>query len=107
MDLEPAIAQWEPVSRYPSSDIDLAFVVDDDVTADDVRGAIAGAAGPLLVDLDLFDVYRGPGIPAGQRSLAFRIRLQAADHTLTDAEVAAVRDAIVAAAAAAGASLRA
>ena len=105
--LEPAIPQWEPVSRYPSSDIDLAFVIDDDVTADDLRAAIAGAAGALLVDLDLFDVYRGPGIPAGQRSLAFRIRLQAADHTLTDAEVAAVRDAIIAAAAAKGASLRA
>ena len=106
LDLEPAIPQWEPVSRYPSSDIDLAFVVDDDVTADDLRAAIAGAAGALLVDLDLFDVYRGPGIPAGQRSLAFRIRLQAADHTLTDAEVAAVRDAIIAAAAGAGATLR-
>ena len=105
--LEPAIAQWVPVSRYPSSDIDLAFVVDDDVTADDLRAAIAGAAGPLLVDLDLFDVYRGPGIPTGQRSLAFRIRLQAADHTLTDAEVAAVRDAIIAAAATTGATLRA
>ena len=107
LDLEPAIPQWEPVSRYPSSDIDLAFVVDDDVTADDLRAAIAGAAGALLVDLDLFDVYRGPGIPAGQRSLAFRIRLQAADHTLTDAEVAAVREAIIAAAAATGATLRA
>ena len=82
-------------------------MVDDDVTADDLRAAIAGAAGDLLVDLDLFDVYRGPGIPAGQRSLAFRLRLQAADRTLTDAEVAAVREAIIAAAAATGATLRA
>ena len=107
LDLEPAIPQWEPVSRYPSSDIDLAFVVDDGVTADDLRAAVAGAAGPLLVDVDLFDVYRGPGIPAGHRSLAFRVRLQAADHTLTDAEVAAVREAIIATAAASGATLRA
>ena len=68
---------------------------------------IARAAGDLLVDLDLFDVYRGPGIPAGQRSLAYRLRLQAADRTLTDAEVAAVRDAIIAAAATKGATLRA
>ena len=88
--LEPAIAQWRPVSRFPSSDIDLAFVV-----ARRRPGrrrsarAIAGAAGELLADLELFDVYRGPGIDAGQRSLAFRLRLQAADHTLTDAEVAA------------------
>jgi phenylalanyl-tRNA synthetase beta chain len=104
--LEPAIPQWEPVSRYPSSDIDLAFVVGDDVTADDLRAAIATAAGARLADLDLFDVYRGPGIPAGQRSLAFRVRLQAVDHTLTDAEVAAIRDAIIGSAADRGATLR-
>jgi phenylalanyl-tRNA synthetase beta chain len=107
LNLEPAIPQWQPVSRYPSSDIDLAFIVDDDVTADDLRTAIAGAAGPLLIDVDLFDVYRGPGIPAAHRSLAFRIRLQAADHTLTDAEVATVREAIIAVAAEKGATLRA
>jgi phenylalanyl-tRNA synthetase beta chain len=107
LNLEPVIPQWQPVSRYPSSDIDLAFVVGEQVTADDLRAVIAGAAGPLLIDLDLFDVYRGPGIPAGQRSLAFRIRLQAADHTLTDAEVAAVRETIVAAATAKDATLRA
>jgi phenylalanyl-tRNA synthetase beta chain len=106
LNLEPAIPQWQPVSRYPSSDIDLAFIVDDDTTADDLRTAIAGAAGPLLIDVDLFDVYRGAGIPAGHRSLAFRIRLQAADHTLTDAEAATVREAIIAAAAAKGATLR-
>jgi phenylalanyl-tRNA synthetase beta chain len=106
LNLEPAIPQWQPVSRYPSSDIDLAFIVDDDTTADDLRTAIAGAAGPLLIDVDLFDVYRGAGIPAGHRSLAFRIRLQAADHTLTDAEAATVREVIIAAAAAKGATLR-
>jgi len=107
LNLEPAIPQWKPVSRYPSSDIDLAFIVDDEVTADDLRTAIAGAAGSLLIDVELFDVYRGPGIPAAHRSLAFRIRLQAADHTLTDAEVATVREAIIAVAAEKGATLRA
>ena len=47
--------------------------------------------GALLVGLDLFDVYRGPGVDAGSRSLAYRLRFQAADRTLTDAEVADVR----------------
>ena len=104
--LEPAIPQWQPVSRYPSSDIDLAFVVGEDVTAENLRSSISAAAGELLVDVDLFDVYRGPGIPDGHRSLAFRIRLQAPDHTLTDAEVASVREAIITAASARGAALR-
>ncbi|HEX6786239.1 MAG TPA: phenylalanine--tRNA ligase subunit beta, partial [Acidimicrobiales bacterium] len=107
LNLEPAKPQWQPVSRYPSSDIDLAFIVDDEVTADDLRTAIAGAAGPLLIDVDLFDIYRGPGLPVAHRSLAFRIRLQAANHTLTDAEVATVREAIIAVAAEKGATLRA
>jgi phenylalanyl-tRNA synthetase beta chain len=105
--LEPVIPQWVQVSRFPSSDIDLAFVVTDDVAAQDLLAAIAGAAGELLADVELFDVYRGAGIEAGRRSLAFRLRLQAADHTLTDAEVAEVRDRVIAAASALGAVLRA
>jgi phenylalanyl-tRNA synthetase beta chain len=104
--MEPPIAQWRPVSRFPSSDIDLAFVVADEVPAVTVRRAIAGAAGELLAELELFDVYCGPGIDAGRRSLAFRLRLQAPDRTLTDAEVARVRDRAIEAAAALGAELR-
>jgi phenylalanyl-tRNA synthetase beta chain len=49
------------------------------------------AGGDLLVDLELFDVYRGAGLAPGSRSLAYRLRLQAADRTLTDAEVGEVR----------------
>jgi phenylalanyl-tRNA synthetase beta chain len=106
LDIEPVIPQWHPVSRYPSSDIDLAFVVPDDVTAATVRAALAGAAPHLIVDLELFDVYRGAGIEAGRRSLAYRLRLQAADRTLTDAEVGAVRDQAIAAVVGLGATLR-
>jgi phenylalanyl-tRNA synthetase beta chain len=51
-------------------------------------------------------VYRGSGVPAGTRSLAYRLRLQAPDRTLTDADVAAVREGCIAAAAAVGATLR-
>jgi len=86
---------YRPVSRFPSSDVDLAFVVPDDVPAADVRRVITEAAGDLLVGLDLFDVYRGEGVPPGSRSLAHRLRLQAADRTLTDAEVGEVRQRVV------------
>jgi phenylalanyl-tRNA synthetase beta chain len=106
LDLEPVIPQWRPVSRYPSSDLDLAFVVPDGVPAATVRAALAGAAPDLTVDLELFDVYRGPGIEDGRRSLAYRLRLQAGDRTLTDAEVGAVRDRAIAAVVALGATLR-
>lgn len=87
--------QYRPVSRFPSSDVDLAFVVPSEVPAAEVRNAIAAAAGELLVDLQLFDVYRGPGVPEGSRSLAHRLRLQAPDRTLTDVEVGEVRQRVV------------
>jgi phenylalanyl-tRNA synthetase beta chain len=104
--LTPKIVQWRPTSRFPSSDLDLAFVAPDAVTAERVDKAIRSAAGSLLVDLELFDVYRGAGLAADARSLAYRLRLQAADRTLTEADVAAVRDKAVAAAAKLGATLR-
>jgi phenylalanyl-tRNA synthetase beta chain len=103
---EPRPAQWKPTSRSPSSDLDLAFALPDDVPAEKLDKAIRQGAGGLLVDLDLFDVYRGEGIGEGRRSLAYRLRLQAADRNLTDADVADVRARVTAAAAKLGAELR-
>ncbi|MCU0272706.1 MAG: hypothetical protein MUE34_05675, partial [Acidimicrobiales bacterium] len=88
---------YTPVSRFPSSDVDLAFEVDEGTPAGDVERELRKAGGHLLADLRLFDVYRGDRVPAGTRSLAFRLRLQAADRTLTDADVAGVRDRCIAA----------
>lgn len=82
---------YTPLSKYPSSDIDLAFVVPESVAASAVEGSIRKGAGKLLVSVGLFDVYRGPGVAEGSRSLAYRLRLQAPDRTLTDAEIADVR----------------
>ncbi len=99
-------AAWKPVSRHPSSDLDLAFVVDDDVPAERLEKAIRQGAGALLVDLELFDVFRSEGVGDGRRSLAYRLRLQAPDRNLTDADVAEVRRGAVAAGAKLGADLR-
>ncbi len=82
---------YRRVSRYPSSDVDLAFVVAESVPAAAVAAALRAAGGELLVDLHLFDVYRGDRVEAGSRSLAYRLRFQAADRTLTDTEVSAAR----------------
>jgi phenylalanyl-tRNA synthetase beta chain len=84
-------SEMVPVSRFPSSDIDLAFVVDEAIPAGAVEATLRSAAGDLLADLALFDVYRGAGLPDGTRSLAYRLRFQAQDHTLTDDEVGGVR----------------
>ena len=62
----------------------------------DVETALRAGAGPLLEALRLFDVYLGPGVAEGSRSLAYRLSLRAPDHTLTADEVNVVRDAAVA-----------
>lgn len=103
---EPKIAMWRPVSRFPSTDLDLAFSVPDTLPAERIDKAIRQGGGALLVDLALFDVFRGPGVADGARSLAFRLRLQAADRTLTDVDIAAVRDRVVAGVQKLGATLR-
>jgi phenylalanyl-tRNA synthetase beta chain len=103
---EPKPAQWKATSRHPSSDLDLAFLLADDVPAEKLDKAIRQGAGALLVDLDLFDTYRGAGVGEGRRSLAYRLRLQAADRNLTDADVAEVRTKVTAAAGKLGAELR-
>jgi phenylalanyl-tRNA synthetase beta chain len=103
---EPKPPAWKPTSRHPSSDLDLAFVLPDDVPAERLDKAIRQGAGALLVDLALFDVYRGAGVGTGRRSLAYRLRLQAADRNLTDTDIAEVRTKVTAATSKLGAELR-
>jgi phenylalanyl-tRNA synthetase beta chain len=95
------------VSHFPRAAVDVALVVDAATPAADVEAALRDGAGPLLEHLRLFDVYTGPQVGEGRRSLAYALRLRAADRTLTDAEVLAARDAAVAEAARrTGAALR-
>jgi phenylalanyl-tRNA synthetase beta chain len=107
--LPPAPVPVGPrVSSFPPVLLDLALVVRDEVPAAEVDEALREGAGELLEDLRLFDVYTGPPVPAGHRSLAYALTLRAPDRTLTSEEATAVRDAAVAAAAArTGAELRA
>ena len=109
--LDPTLRRSElmrPVSRFPSSDIDLAFVVPDTVPAAAISETLRTSAGELLESVELFDVYRGDAVAAGTRSLAYRLRLVALDRTLTDAEVAEIRTRCIEAVGAAhGAPLRA
>jgi phenylalanyl-tRNA synthetase beta chain len=93
-------AAHREVSRFPSSDIDLALITPDDESAAAVERTLSHAD-PLVWSVELFDLYRGDQVPPGHRSLAFRVRLQATDRTLTEAEVGAARERLIASAAAA------
>ena len=79
------------VSRFPSSDIDLAFVVPEEVPAGVVEATLGAAGGDLLESVRLFDVYRGASLGDGSRSLAYRLRFCAPDRTLTDEEIGGLR----------------
>ena len=100
-------SQARELNRFPSSDIDLAFIVPDDVPAQSLQRALRQAAAKRLVAIDLFDVYRGKGVADGSRSLAFRLRLQEPGGTMTETAIAEVQEACRQAAAKIGAELRA
>jgi phenylalanyl-tRNA synthetase beta chain len=78
---------YRPVPRFPAALRDVAVIVEDSVSAERVAGEIRAAGGKLLHDLRLFDLYRGDGVPAGHKSLAYALTYQADDRTLTDKDV--------------------
>jgi len=92
----PAVRRLVPLARVPAVERDLAVVVGDDVPAGAVEAVIRGAAGPMLRDVRLFDRYRGAPLGAEESSLAYRLRLQAG-RTLTEAEIEAIVEGVVAA----------
>jgi phenylalanyl-tRNA synthetase beta chain len=84
---QPWAMTFRPLPSQPPVDRDLALVVPDAVSAMTVEAGIRNAVGALLEFVEPFDVYAGAGIPAGTRSIAFRLRFRAPDRTLTDDEV--------------------
>ena len=102
----PKVAAAQTVSKYPSSDFDLAFTVPQTVAAGTLLKSLRQAGGNLLVDAALFDIYRGKGVADDARSLAFRFRFQAPDRTLGETEIAEARSRCIAAAQKLGAELR-
>jgi phenylalanyl-tRNA synthetase beta chain len=94
------------VSHQPLAKEDVALVVDATVPSSEVERALREGAGALLESIRLFDVFTGPQIGEGKKSLAFALRFRAPDRTLTEAETGAARDAAVAAAAIAVGAVR-
>ncbi|MEG4487317.1 phenylalanine--tRNA ligase subunit beta [Microcoleus sp. D2_18a_B4] len=74
-------------SSFPASDRDIAFFAPIEVPVVEMQSAMKKAAGSLLDSVELFDEYRGDNVPAGQRSLAFRLIYRAGDRTLSESDV--------------------
>ena len=87
---------YQEVPTLPGVSVDLAIVVDEDVTAETVEQRIQSAGGKLLADVRLFDVFRDKQrVGEGKKSLAFSLTYRAADHTLTSDEVEKAHDRLV------------
>ncbi|WP_298973793.1 phenylalanine--tRNA ligase subunit beta [uncultured Psychrobacter sp.] len=84
-------------SKFPQIRRDIAILVDDKISLQTLQATIRSAAGELLTDLWLFDVYQGDNVPAGQRSLAFALVWQDYSQTLSDDTVKTTTDKVVAA----------
>lgn len=82
-------------SKFPKVRRDIAILVDSDISLQTLESTIRDAAGELLTDLWLFDVYQGDKVPTGQRSLAFALIWQDANQTLSDESVKVVTDKVV------------
>ncbi|WUH94475.1 phenylalanine--tRNA ligase subunit beta [Streptomyces sp. NBC_00433] len=87
------------VSTFPVATQDVALVVDADVPAASVEAALREGAGELLESVRLFDIFTGPQIGEGRKSLAYALRFRAPDRTLTAEEATAARDSAIASAA--------
>ena len=82
-----AAKKYKPVPTLPAMEVDLALVVPDGVTAEQVRMSIRRSAGDLLESLEIFDEFRGAGVPDGARSLAWRLTFRHPERTLRDREI--------------------
>ncbi|MGD2122027.1 MAG: hypothetical protein PVJ76_09800, partial [Gemmatimonadota bacterium] len=78
---------YEPPPAFPGVDRDLALLLPRGMPVEEVEAVIRAVAGPLLVELAVFDLYEGEGIPEDHRSVAFRLRYQSDQRTLTDEDV--------------------
>jgi phenylalanyl-tRNA synthetase beta chain len=100
LEIEPCfrskILKYEHISKFPSVRRDLAVVVDEGVSFAKLRENVNVSASGLLTELRIFDVYRGPGIDSGRKSVALGLILQDSSRTLTDMDADAVVTAVMA-----------
>jgi phenylalanyl-tRNA synthetase beta chain len=88
--------EFEDLTTHPAVLQDLAVVVEDSVPGAEVHAAVIAGGGELLRTAEVFDLYQGEQLGDGRKSLALRLEFRAADRTLTDEEVAGLRDSIAA-----------
>ncbi len=95
IELVPPLYQTVDVPVFPPVIEDLAFIMDEELTAEKAEALIRQTGGKLLADVKLFDIFRGEQIGAGKKSLAYKLTYIAPDRTLEAAEVSTMRNKII------------
>jgi phenylalanyl-tRNA synthetase beta chain len=100
LEIESAFAakslQFKRISKFPSVRRDLAIIIDESISLAVLQENVTVSASGLLSELRVFDVYRGPGVDSGRKSIALGLILQDSSRTLTDVDADAVVTAVVA-----------
>ncbi len=102
LDLDQLLARrntarsFKPLAAFPAMRRDIAMIVPETVTHEAVLQAVKQSKAANLESVELFDVFRGGHVPAGQKSLAYALTYRAADRTLTDSDVTAAHEKVVA-----------
>lgn len=88
--------KYKQLPKYPAVSRDIAMLIDDNINVSKIEKIIKKNAGNILEGYTLFDVYKGSQIPEGKKSVAYSVTFRADDRTLTDDEISAVFDKILA-----------
>jgi len=91
----PEKQSYQPIPRFPSIRRDMAVVVDEGIHVGDLLDSIRRCGGPLLSDVDVFDLYKGRQISKGKKSVAFSLCFQSGERTLQESEVDPLMDEII------------
>ena len=92
---ERSLPCYAPISKFPAIQRDLALIVDQTMKAETLVAAIQSHAGVALQEVKIFDIYQGPGIETGKKSMALRLSFQDQSRTLVDEEIHAIISALV------------
>ncbi len=84
---KPSRIKYEKIARYPAVNYDLALVVEEKITAEQIISTIKKAGGSLLDMVEIFDVYRGKGIQEGYKSIAVSISYRSSEKTLSESDI--------------------
>ncbi len=88
--LDKKVPVFSPLSKFPSVRRDMALIVLDEVSVDKIVSCVTDCREPTLQDIVVFDIYRGPGVQEGHKSVGLSLILQNAEQTLKDSEIDAI-----------------